>query len=241
MLNENLFLLSFDELKNILAHDLTIFDCALTYVLVYVVYKSLGRYIYFKPEEHASKINRTLLAISLLIVLIHFLRDVAGYLPFLPEYVWLYAVCGLILLMAPISMVMGKLIWERESEEYRNRRNWAHRYLPVPTDYFRVPVSQSKKEGSYSTSWEVEGVESTNRNLPSDMLLNLLALTVFLTTGVSWAGESMAVYGWYSLAFFVIIACWITAIFLDRGVFSWIAYCEDKKPWKNYYKRKSAP
>lgn len=103
MLDESLILLSFDELKSLLVHELTVLHIAIVYVLMYVVYKALGRYVYFKPQEHSSKINRTFLTLSILVVLIHVIDKFTIYLPFLSEYRWLYVLCSLIILIAPLS------------------------------------------------------------------------------------------------------------------------------------------
>lgn len=124
MLNESLLLLSFNELKNLLLHELTIFHVALVYVLMYVIYKALGRYIYFKPQEHASKINRTFLTLSLLAILLHAINGITAYLPFLPEYRWFYTLCGLVILVAPLSILIDRVIWKYDSNGYKHARNW---------------------------------------------------------------------------------------------------------------------
>ena len=226
MLNESLFLLSLDDLKNTLVHGLNISDIALTYVLVYVVYKALGRYIYFKPEEHASKINRTFLVLSLLVVSLYFLSSIISYLPFLLEHRWLYAICGLTLLIAPLSILMDRVVWKYDRGS-KSQRYWD--YLPIQPDYYKTTISKSERDGNITSSWEEEGVESTRKNLHSDALLNISALFVFIAVGMKWAYESVASYGWYSFVFFVIISLWITATFLDRSIFSWIKYLEQKR------------
>src|SRR3989338_4753363 len=167
MLNESLFLTSLDDLKNLLLHELTIFHVALVYVLIYVAYKALGRYIYFKPQEHASKINRTFLTLSLLVVLLSILRGLTSYLPILPEYRWLYMLCGLIILIAPLSILMDRVIWKYDSYGNRSRRDWHHEYLPIPEDYYKTSVSKSERDGNITHSWEEEGVESTRNNIHS--------------------------------------------------------------------------
>src|SRR3990167_3405053 len=137
MFNESLFLLSFDEMRNALIHDVTIFHIALIYVLVYVAYRALGRYIYFKPQEHASKINRTFLTLSILTVLLSTLSTLTSYLPVLPEYRWLYMLCGLVLLIAPLSILMDWVIWRYDSGGVKYRRNWHYDYLPIANDYYK--------------------------------------------------------------------------------------------------------
>jgi|SRR3989344_3480707 len=229
MLNESHLLLSLDALKTAVVHDLSILDAALTYVLVYVTYRALGRYIYFKPEEHASKLNRTFLALSLLVISIHFLDATMSHLPFLPEYRWLYAASVLTLLLAPLSILMHRIVWQYHPGGYPEGRNWIYRYMPIPLDYYKTTIHKSEQNGSISHSWEEEGVESTRRNLHSDALLNMLALVVYISIGVKWAHVSAGNYGNYSLVFAGIVMLWITAIYLDRSVFSWITYLEHKR------------
>jgi len=228
MFNESLFLLSFDEMRNALIHDVTIFHIALIYVLMYVVYKALGRYIYFKPQEHASKINRTFVTLSLLVVSLQALNGFINYLPFLPQYRWLYVICLLILLLAPLSIIMDRLVWSYSYGD-RRRRNWHYYYLPISNDYYRTSVSKSERDGNSIHTWEEEGVESTGDNIHSDALLNVLALVTFIIVGGQWAYESVANYGWFSFIFFVVICLPISGIFFDRAVFSWITYLERKK------------
>lgn len=73
--------LSVNNLRVILLNDLSIFNIALAYVLVYVIYKTLGRYIYFSPQEHASKINRTFLVLSLLVIGLNLLSKINDLMP----------------------------------------------------------------------------------------------------------------------------------------------------------------
>lgn len=227
MLNESLFLLSLDNLKNTLVHDLTISDVALTYVLVYVVYKALGRYIYFKPEEHASKVNRTFLVLSLLVISLHFLGGVTSHLPFLMEHRWLYAICGLTLLIAPLSILIDRVVWKYNRDGHKVRRY--RRYMPIQSDYYKTPIDKSTTNGNVIESWQEEGIRSTLKNLHSDALLNISALVVFIAVGGKWSYESVVSYGWYPFVFFTIISLWIAGTFLDRSVFSWIGYLEEKK------------
>ncbi len=235
MLNESFLLTSLDELKSLLLHELTVFHVALVYVLVYVVYKALGRYIYFKPQEHASKINRTFLTLSLLAVFFHTLGNLTSYLPFLPEYRWIYMLSGLVLLIAPFSIIMDWVIWKCEPGGYKGSRNWHHYYLPIPRDYYKTSISKSEGRGNVTHSWEEEGVESTKRNVHSDALLNVFALVVFIIVCGQWAYESAANYGWLSYVFSALISLAIAGIFLDRAVFSWINYFEREA--KSLFKR----
>ncbi len=227
MLNESLFLLSLDDLKNTLVHGLNISDIALTYVLVYVVYKALGRYIYFKPEEHASKINRTFLVLSLLTISLHFLGGITSHLPFLPEYRWLYAISALTLLIAPLSILVDRVVWKYDRYGHKVRRYRG--YMPIQSDYYKTPIDKSTTNGNITESWEEEGVRSTLKNLHSDALLNISALVVFIAVGGKWSYESVASYGWYPFVFSTVVSLWIVGAFLDRSVFSWIKYFEEKR------------
>lgn len=229
MLNESQFLLSLEELKNILLSDLTIFHIALVYILTFVVYKAFGRYVYFKPQEHASKINRTFLALSLLVVALHTLSGLMKFLPILPEYRWLYTLSALVLLVAPPSILMSRVIWKYDRSGWRGSRNWHYRYLPIPEDYYKISVPKRVESGNSIHSWEEEGVKSTRKNIHSDALLSVLALTTFIVVSGRWAYESAANYGWLSVVFFIGISLPVASIFLDRAIFSWIDYLQQRK------------
>ncbi|MFZ2763494.1 MAG: hypothetical protein WAX80_00435, partial [Minisyncoccia bacterium] len=152
---------------------------------------------------------------------------VIGYLPFLPEHRWLFAICGLTLLIAPLSILMDWMIWKYNRHGGgKELRYW--NYMPIQSDYYKTSINKNRKEGIMTESWEEEGVESTRENLHSDALLNISALLVFIVVGAKWAYESGASYGWFSSIFFAIISLWITAAFLDRSVFSWVRYLEQK-------------
>jgi hypothetical protein len=106
MFNDSLLLLSFSELKEFLANDLSLFNIALAYTLIYVIYKTLGRYVYFKPEEHATKINRTFLFVSLYIVMIHFFSSKVLWSIMIPtQYMWLYTLSVLVLITGLLSLI----------------------------------------------------------------------------------------------------------------------------------------
>ena len=229
MLNESLFSSSFDELKDLLFQELTIFHVALIYVLMYVLYKALGRYIYFKPQEHGSKINRTFLTLSLLVVLLHTLSGFSNFLPILPEYRWIFALSGLLILIAPMSILMSRIIWKYDSSGYRRWRDWHHNYLPIPKDYYKTQVSKNESHGAYTNSWEEEGVESTRANIHSDALLNIIALAVFIVVSATWTHRGLLVYGWFSYAFAAVTCLTIAGIFFDRAVFSWIDYVQNRQ------------
>lgn len=229
MLNESLFSSSFTELKDVLLQDLTVFHLALVYVLMYVLYKALGRYIYFKPQEHASKINRTFLTLSLLVVLLHTVSSLENYLPILPEHRWIYALSGLVILLAPLSILMSRIIWKYDKHSYRESRDWHYSYLPIPRDYYKAPLWRSENNGSMSHSWEEEGVESTRANIHSDALLNIIALAVFIIVCVAWASESTSEHGWFSYVFAGVVCLTISGAFLDRAVFSWIDYAQNRR------------
>ena len=90
MLNEYLFYISVSEARDLILLDLTIYDFAINYIILYVIYKAVGRYIYFKPKEHASKINRTFLLLSLTIVITSLLSKIAALMPIQPENRWFF-------------------------------------------------------------------------------------------------------------------------------------------------------
>jgi len=230
MLNEQLLFSSFDRLKYLLLEELTIFHIAIIYVLMYVVYKALGRYLYFKPQEHASKVNRTFLTVSLLIVLLHAFHEVVDYLPFLPEYRWFYALCGLVVFLAPLSIIMDRLIWEYNEHGVKSSRKWHYKYLPITKDYYKTSISKSERTNNFSTySWEEEGVESTEANIHSDALLNLLALSIFIAVNGKWTYDSATNYGHSAYIFSLVVCLTITGLFLDRAIFSWINYLSGKR------------
>lgn len=229
MLNESLFSSSFDELKNLLLHELTIFHIALVYVLMYVIYKALGRYIYFKPQEHASKINRTFLTLSLLVILLHTIGGLTNYLPLLQEYRWFYILCSLVIFIAPLSILIDRIIWKYDSYGNKNRPNWHYDYLQIHDDYYKTNIHKSESKGNgLSESWEEEGVESTRENIHSDVLLSILALIIFIGVGIRWAYESASSYGYLSYVFSTIISLTIAGMFLDNAVFSWVYYLDRK-------------
>ncbi len=214
--------LSVDNLKVILLNDLSIFNIALAYVLVYVIYKTLGRYIYFSPQEHASKINRTFLALSLLVIGLNSLSRINDLIPILPEYRSVFTLALLVVLVAPFSIIAKRAVWKYRETGGTSLRNWCYRYLPLSRDYYKTTTSKNETKGSMSYSWEEETVESTNKNLHSDALLNFFALLVFTYTSAKWIYASYLYYGWLSLAFSVILILWVVVIFIDRGIFSWI-------------------
>jgi len=227
MLNESLFFLSLNELKTTF-FELTIYHMALVYILTYVIYKALGRYIYFKPQEHASKINRTFLSLALLVVVLGTFSRFIDFVIILPEYRWLYIGSGLILFVAPLSILANRIIWKHEKYG-RSKRDWCYHYLPIHDDYYKTSVSKREQDGNTISSWEEEGVESTEENIHSDALLNVLALIVFLIVGGCWSYESTLSYGWLSIAFFVGIIIPVASIFIDRAIFSWIEYIQEKR------------
>ena len=228
MLNDSLFFLSLSNLQDLLVNELTIFHVALFYVLMYVIYKALGRYVYFKPQEHASKINRTFLLISILVLFVHTMGGLANYLPILPEYRWLYVVSCLVLLFAPLSITMFRIVWRYDEFGNRYSRRWHNDYLQIPRDYYKTNVSKSERDGLAIHSWEEEGVESTGVNIHSDALLNMLALTIFATVVIYWGYLSALSYGPFSHIFSTTVLIAISCIFVDNAIFSWIHYLEKK-------------
>lgn len=220
--------LSVDNLRVILLNDLSVFNIALAYILVYVVYKTLGRYIYFRPQEHASKINRTFLVLSLLVIGLNSLSKINGLMPILPEYRWIFTLSLLVILIAPLSIGAKRVLWKHHKTGGTSLRDWCYRYLPISRDYYKTTTSKSERDGNISHQWEEETVESTSKNLHSDALLNFLALLVFISTSATWIHASYLYYGWISLAFSLTLILWILAIFVDRGIFSWMEIIDRK-------------
>jgi hypothetical protein len=233
MLNETLFLATFDDLKELFLHELTILHVALIYVVMYVIYKTMGRYVYFKPDEHSSKINRTFLAISVAIVTIHALGPLFVGVPFLPEFRWFFVLFALVFLIAPLSIMMDWIIWNYDRYGRKGSRGWHYNYLPVPNDYYKTSVSKSEQSGNTIHSWEEEGVETTRENIHSDALLSVAALVIFLYLCGEWTYASSLEYGYKAYFFAVPAAVVITAIYIDRSVFAWISYIEEKYWWKD--------
>jgi len=220
--------LSVDNLRVILLNDLSIFNIALAYVLVYVIYKTLGRYIYFSPQEHASKINRTFLVLSLLVIGLNLLSRINDLMPILPEYRWVFTLSLLVILIAPLSIIAKRVVWKYHKTGGASLRDWCYQYLPLSRDYYKTTTSKSERDGNMSHSWEEEAVESTSKNLHSDALLNFFALLVFACTSVKWIYASYLYYGWLSLVFSLILILWVLVIFIDRGIFSWIELLSKK-------------
>ncbi len=226
MLSEIFVTSSFDQLKDLFFHQLTILNIASAYILMYVIYKAFGRYVYFKPQEHASKINRTFLTLSIIIVSINVIWGISNYLPVLSEYRGFYMLCGLVILMAPLSIIMDRMIWKYDSNGRKERRDWHYYYLQISRDYYKTNITKSERHDNYSETWEEEAVESTEKNIHSDALLNILALAFFIGVSGKWAYESAKNYGYLSYIFSIIICLTISSIFLDHTVFSWISYIE---------------
>ncbi len=203
MLNEKVFSKSLFELKDVIIHDFTISHAALVYVLLYVVYKTLGRYVYFKPDEHSSKVNRTFLSLSLIIVLIHSLSGFASFIPILDEHRWFFALSALVFFIAPMSIFADWMVWHYHRSGHKGGRDWHYLYLRVPRDYYKTNVSKSERDGSTTHSWEEEGVESTKENIHSDALLSALALIIFIVVSGEWTYRSVAEYGYLSYIFSV--------------------------------------
>ena len=133
----------------------------------------------------------------------------------------------LVILIALPSIIIDRIVWKYD-HGHKQSRSWHYHYLPISHDYYQTNISKSKTEGNIIHQWEEEGVESTNRNIHSDALLNIFALVVFMIISLRWAYESTIDYSWSSLGFFLVISLPIACLFIDRGVFSWIKYLEDK-------------
>ncbi len=222
--------LSLDELKVIFFGDLSIYDTALVYILIYVVYKALGRYVFFRPQEHASKINRTFLVTSLFVVGLNILSHIALYVPILPEYKWLFILSCLVLLISPWSILAHRVVWKYSKNSTPSLNDWAWRYLPIQKEYFKTVTGKSENHGNGNSShWEEETVQSTHKNLHSDALINIFALLVFMGAGIKWTFESYLSFGWMSLLFGSVLIVWISSIFVDCAVFAWIEYFEKRR------------
>lgn len=220
--------LSVDNLRDILLNDLSIFNIAVTYILAYVIYMTLGRYVYFRPQEHASKINRTFLVLSLLVIGFDSLSKINDLIPILPEYRWFFTLSLLVILISPLSIVAKRVVWKHHKTGGTSLRDWSYRYLPISRDYYKTATSKSEKDGNMSHQWEEETVESTSKNLHSDVLLNSLALLIFISTSIKWAYASYLYYGWISLVFSLILILWVLVIFVDRGIISWMEFINRK-------------
>ncbi len=124
---------------------------------------------------------------------------------------------------------MEWVIWNKDhGNKNKGRRSWTYYYLPVHQEYNKTTISKSETNGNSSSSWEEEGVESTQENMHSDALLNVLALAVFVVTSGCWAHESYLVYGWVSFLFFIGLILPVGGIFFNQSIFSWIDYLEEK-------------
>lgn len=225
MFNESLFSASFNELSNIITNELSLYNIALGYVLLFVIYRTLGRYIFFKPGEHESKINRTFLATSLLIVGLHFLSIVTPLIPIVKEHSWLFMISVLVILIAPFSIVMERIVWKYNKSGGRWPRY--ENYLPIKEDHFKSPITKEEQRGNYSHSWLEDGFSTTRANLHSDSLLHTASLLVFTITLNSWAVASIETFGYQSLFLSATITVFVSAVFIDRSVFSWITFTED--------------
>ena len=220
--------LSVDNLRVILLNDLSIFNIAISYVLVYVVYKTLGRYIYFSPQEHTSKVNRTFLVLSLLIIGLNLLSKINYLMPVLPEYRWIFTLSLSVILISPLSIVAKRALWKYHKNGGISLRDWAYRYLPISRDYYKTTTGKSESHGNMSHQWEEETVESTSKNLHSDVLINFFALLVFTCASIKWIYTSYLYYGWLGLLFSLILVLWVLVIFIDRGIYSWIEVINKK-------------
>lgn len=238
MLNESYLLLSPNELKNVFLTEFNILHLALVYVLMYVLYKTIGRYIYFKPQEHVSKINRTFLSLSLLVLAVHNVNKISVFLPILPQYRWLFVISLLVIVAAPFGILSDRIIWNYKFGK-RNSRKWHYDYLPISKEYFKIPRTKSETNGAWSSSWEEEVVASTNNNIHSDVLMNFFALITFFTTSLIWCQESSVFYGKQTHTVFIILTFSISLIFMNESIFSWIDFISDKiNEWKIERKNK---
>lgn len=235
MLNDSLFYLSFTEVKDFVLNDLTIFNIAISYVLIYVVYKSMGRYLYFKPEEHASKINRTFLIVALIIVILSSFKTITDNMPIIAQYRWIFSLSLAVLGLAFLSMLMKIIFYKTNDSGYLQLRNEG--WIPIPNDYFKAIKEKTEEidhEEMHASiiiterKFEQEVVVSTQNNIHSDALINLLAIIVFNVIIFDWALKSSFEYGYYAHFFYVICTLFISLIYLERSVFSWLSFLEEK-------------
>lgn len=223
MFNELVLSSSFGQLKEFIINDISLFNLALTYTLIYVVYKAVGRYVYFKPEEHASKINRTFLFISIYIVTIHFMSTYVLWSIMIPDqYMWLYTLSTLVLATAFLSIIFRKVL---RNKKIGRTRDWVHTYLPIQNDSYKSATSRSEESGNYSTSWNEETISFTDSNLHSDMMLNFVALTIFIVTNVSWI---MNIKDLQYVIFTTVCTFSVSIIFIDQGIFKWMYFLRMK-------------
>lgn len=222
------------DLKDFFLNDLSIFDLSLVYILGYVIYKTLGRYIYFKPQEHATKINRTFLSVSLFVIFLSFSQNIYLALPFKTEYRGVFVLSVVTILTALLSIIMYRIFWKHHKHDSVSQRYYY--YNPIQKDYHKTSVYRSETHGSNIHQWEEEGITTTDRNLHSDSLLNVLALAVFLFFSFKWAIDSSDVYNHYSILFCSFISLWVSSIYINESIISWISFIERGK-LKEYYKK----
>lgn len=239
MLDDATLTLSLIDLKDFLLDELSVFDVALGYVLLYVVYKALGRYIYFKPQEHASKINRTFLSVALLVVFVHLFGPIADSFPLYYEYRWIFMITAIALLVAVVGICSARIVWRYRNEEQEGLRYRSRN--PIRSDYFRTTAHRSSQNGNSYSSWEDEVVRSTEANIHSDTVLNLVALLVYMISVVSWGILSSAEHGWYAIVVSLVLAVWVGIVFINQGIYSWIDDYEHKlSVWLSKRARKRA-
>lgn len=225
MLNDSIISLTFSELKDYLLNDLSIFNVAFIYILAYVLYKALGRYVYFKPEEHSSKINRTFLFISIFVVLIHFLSSkVLWHLQIENGQIWVYIVASLILVTGFTSLTFDRIV--RSYKHARYERDWVYYYLPINKDTFKSITKRSERINDNTTQeWNDETVERTSENLHSDMMLNFFALIIFISININWI---MQIDDTAAVLYSSICTFCVSILFVDQGVFKWLYFLRRK-------------
>lgn len=75
-------------------------------------------------------------------------------------------------------MLIYRFIWP-DGKNYR-KRDWVDSFLPISNDYYKTTIRKSEKDGHFTSYWEEEAVESTQENIHSDFLLNLIALIIYI-------------------------------------------------------------
>ena len=219
---------SVDSLIHILRNEITLHDIAVSYILLYVAYKGLSRYLYFRADEHSSKIKRTFLALSLLIVFISYGLSVASIFSEEENLQWFIALCLFGLAISPASILFGKLIYEFDYDGSFNARRTTE-VIPITKDYTKTVKYRKDNDGDY---YEEEVVKSTYKNIHSDVTLNffagvygfqyfiLLIIDIYKNSGMALAIATS------------LLATFMLAIYVDRAIFTWVKLLNSK--YKTY-------
>ncbi len=221
MLDATLIGLPLNDLKEIFFEKFSIYHFALIYVLMFVIYKCIGRYVYFKDQEHSSKVNRTFLSISILVIILNsFNYNFFSFLPFFPESQWLYSLIFLTILISLSSMTLYRIMFVQNSGEHHfSYRGWS---------YDKIPVTSGNEDYRYRM-----------KNVNSDAMLHIISLCIFLVTSFYWAYKSYLQFGYTSIIFNLICVLFISAIYIDEAVFSWVELVQRRhEAWKKIAKER---